>query len=422
MDHLTIVTETGTESGASYRCPGEATPISTSVHLARLAAGYSECRQCVHRVETETLPRLIVRRCEQDSSSANLSQLTWAGIQGRYLNEMTPDRMRTCLAAILAHLDGDIGASTEAACPRRLRVVVGHDFRDASADLVRNVVAMVRNWGCEIADAGRVTRPCFEFTVSRLHPDVGLFVTGGDAPADHCGLSVVDSEAIPWTHPGRLSELNFRSDEIGTRSHRQPGRHEILFPLPTYQQHLEELCHAIRPLRIAFACGDPLVMQTLQSLMEYTPCSGQPVGVDPLGRGALRHQLIDKVIECHVDVGFLIGRDGQSLEVFDECGEPMDLPVLVAMLWPSKSEPFEPTDAICERVNDAQLSDQRRFRGPLIADAEGRFWWPDQVPGCDALQTLLTLLQTISREDRRLSEYRQLSTGVAAAQGVRPGV
>src|SRR5690242_5709376 len=47
---------------AEYQCPGEAHPISRTVHLGRLASFYHACRSCVHRNDTLGLNRRQVRR------------------------------------------------------------------------------------------------------------------------------------------------------------------------------------------------------------------------------------------------------------------------------------------------------------------------------------------------------------------------
>ena len=49
----------------------------------------------------------------------------------------------------------------------------------------------------------------------------------------------------------------------------------------------------------------------------------------------------------------------------------------------------------------------RRNRAPFAADGAGRYWFAEAYPACDALLTLLHLLQALSRSDTPLSEVVQ---------------
>src|SRR5258708_13730481 len=72
-----------------YRCPGEEYDITRSVHLARLAAFYSKCRNCPHAPDapdsTEAGDSGQFHAPNNDSSSL----FTPEGARGRYLNTLS---------------------------------------------------------------------------------------------------------------------------------------------------------------------------------------------------------------------------------------------------------------------------------------------------------------------------------------------
>ncbi len=78
-----------------FRCPGEDYDISRSVHLARVAAFYSKCRDCPHAPGGDGLPTVAAEclKSTMDRSpftaGRHASLFTLEGVRGRYLNELT---------------------------------------------------------------------------------------------------------------------------------------------------------------------------------------------------------------------------------------------------------------------------------------------------------------------------------------------
>src|SRR6266404_4181554 len=69
-----------------YRCPGEEYDITRSVHLARLAAFYSKCRNCPHAPDSTEAGDSGQLHEANDSAS---SLFTSEGVRGRYLNDLS---------------------------------------------------------------------------------------------------------------------------------------------------------------------------------------------------------------------------------------------------------------------------------------------------------------------------------------------
>ncbi len=88
-----------------YVCPGEAHPISHSIHLARLASSYSKCGECVHRHEVGSRPLPLSSPLrEANHRVARRSFVATDGVRGIYLNELDRTRAAQWGAALAAML------------------------------------------------------------------------------------------------------------------------------------------------------------------------------------------------------------------------------------------------------------------------------------------------------------------------------
>ena len=74
-----------TAGRTSYTCPGELYSIPRSIHLARMAAFYSKCRDCEHRFEAGHVPpRTIGPPPEVEHRVTRTSLLTDEAVRGVY--------------------------------------------------------------------------------------------------------------------------------------------------------------------------------------------------------------------------------------------------------------------------------------------------------------------------------------------------
>lgn len=407
----------GTDDG-TFQCPGESHPVTKAVHLARLAAGYAPCRGCDHRGELGLLPRHVARRTERRLAQLDPPLLAGDGIRGLYLNTLTREGLSLLVQHVLDLVDAERlqAAAVAGSSAGALRVVVGYDARPSSPELALGVVTVLRRWGCHIADLGTTSRPAFDFALQRLHPHVGLFVTGGLRPWAWNGLDVLGPTGLPWCFPGRLSALRQQLNERPARTSRWQGKYEIVHLAAEYQAALMQHFHAIRPLRLGISCPDPTVRRTLQALLERAPCQVHFLNGLP-GPDDTPHQrsrtFADAICERHLDAGFVLGSDGRTCTIIDECGAVLSLPEMLELC--SLSLPEEdrakvlsptPADAAAPQTEADLLRLQRERLAPLAADAQGRCWFLNESPACDAIQTLAKALEVFSLSERPVSSFR----------------
>jgi phosphomannomutase len=132
--------------------------------------------------------------------------------------------------------------------------------------------------------------------------------------------------------------------------------------------------------------------------------------------------------EHGLHAGFLIGEDAQHCRAFDECGRELDvadlccgfarlareesdapLMVLEESLPPGTHDRLHALNCRVETTEGTHEAMSRRLHASgavLGVQADGRFWFHDAHPVCDAVLTLAKLLQALSRGDEPSSTLR----------------
>jgi phosphomannomutase len=427
---------------SEYRCPGERAPISRAVHLARLSAFYAACRDCEHRNDVGHMPSQLAERIERTvRRGPRRSLLTDEGVRGVYLNELTrqdADGYAAAFARVLwKSVDRIVSrqprANTGRAGQRGPGVVVGHDSRPSSPDLTSCVVRSLRRNGCRVIDVGQVSGPCCWFAVEHLQAAGCIYVSGSRNGPAWNGMDFLERHAIPWSRPGRLDELEECRRQAAARPTRAGGGYRTFGSEEPYMAGLRKHFHALRPLRVCLACGVPRIRRGIEALFDRLPCQltllHMPVAEDR-GRVAtdVAAGMRSTIPREQQHVGIWIDDDGQTCQVFDEAGERLVTAVLAARMIECLQEeavrprlvldvplrqaldglpnatglPVEVVAGTREAMSRAMWTSEASFGCEL----EGRFWFQESFPTCDALVTLGKLLQLLSRSDRPASALR----------------
>jgi hypothetical protein len=223
-------------SGSPFVCPGSSSPVSRSIHLARLNAAWPGCDQCEWRFDSEGLAERTVLETERiRSQRVDGIRRTEFGIRGQYINDL--DRLTAAdltrvfcaclheqslqndLDANVARLSGTVrtgqmdadDSETSAATHQSVApVIIGYDGRSASVDLAIGVVAAVREFGIPVKDAGRCTAASVQ-EATRFFPECcgSILLTGADRRMP--GLESMSSTAEVMRYPlsGRISACSW---------------------------------------------------------------------------------------------------------------------------------------------------------------------------------------------------------------------
>ncbi len=326
-----------------YICPGEVHPISRSVHLSRLAAFFPSCRDCPLRFDAGHLPPQAVARLPQSEHRLEPKTLfTEEGVRGIYLNELSRKQAHLIAAALASLLweqkplrgsSQSIARTTNRAVPL---VLVGHDERPASPDLITGVISALRRMGCQVVDVGLTSKPGFWFAGDHLQTHAGIYVNGAGCPPAGMALDFVGANARPLSRLPRSSlesrQLTLNRIEAAirdpyARATRQAGPYRTFRASVPYEAGLWKHFQALRPIKVCMGSGSGLVAKTLKRIYETLP--GELIEVplpqrvrNPLDpRDADGVRVASAVRDRQADLGLLIDDDGGRCAFFDEQGQ-----------------------------------------------------------------------------------------------------
>lgn len=433
--------ELPTLSESQYVCPGEDYSISRAVHLSRLAAFYPKCRDCRHRHDTSQLAVQTVEKIEAAVQRVERPTLfTDRGVRGVYLNELTATKAGEIAGAFASLLWESIPLtlkSDDSPPVHRLskrmgpQVVIGHDDRPSSPDIVTGIAKTLRRMGCQVIDVGLVTRPCFWFAVDHLHASAGIHVTGSGCDPAWTGLDFVAAGALPIESNYLLQDIAQRHAAGYQRPLRQSAGQRTFHVAPIYEAGLWKHFHALRPLQVCVGCSNRPVRDLIGRLFQKLACRLIPVSIpvrrrnlfDPADADNLRMQ--QTVMQHGAHVALLIDDDGQACAVWDERGEPVPARRLTLLLaetilaearqshivleseaYKELLRPIDRRDGFCAIAEPTPWNISRAMReaNAVFAGGDsGRYWFRESIPTCDAVLTLAKLLQALSRSDADLS-------------------
>lgn len=442
-DLLPVVTEK-----QEFLCPLENRTISRALHLSRMAAGHAQCLICEFRDETGLLPRQVVERTRSKGRNVPNGIISPRGLRGLAINQLTRERITELTVHVIQLANRLRHERAQGSVHGGLKVVTGYDSRPSSPDLAIGMVTALKRSGCDVIDLGQVSRPIFDFGAACFRPDVGLFLTGGELPSSWNGMDIIGEDGLPWGWPGRLTELASTLTQPISRIARSSGHYEAVCVDSEYEQQLIQQLHALRPLRLAVVCPEPIQRRILTRIMEQTPCSIHLLTGGGDHPEQATKQIIDTLCQRRLDLGVVFGMDGRSCRIFDEGGHALTLVESLNLLssiderLPPESMnrnnefqsssingPHSPLrepwvirvadeEPIPETVSPARLLSgteadlllrQRQGEIPMAADSSFRFWFRDMIPECDALQTLIRIIEVLSLSDRPVSSYRSES-------------
>lgn len=445
-----MIPPTARAPSKQYFCPGEAHPISRSVHLARLAAYFPACRDCPLRSDVGQLS--IETRKRLDSTRRRVprpSLFTTEGVRGVHLNELTRP-LAAKMATAFAHLlwedyprppgpdENATQRSQGSSAGPTPAVVVAYDERPSAPDLVTGVVAALRRMSCRVIDIRQATTPIFRFAVDHLRASGGIFVTGSGQGPSWIGLDFVRAGGEPLSRGhGGLERLEAELHRPHARPTRHGGAYRTFQAALPYETGLWKHFHALRPLRII--CGMPLASQRrlLERLFERLPCTLIAVEL-PVRKRALTdpadpdiRRVAEQVRAQQGHLGLVIDDDGQACSFIDEEGGLVPnggITRLIAevMLHESPArriaiadEELESLRGPIQALGGEPVAGgttqggiwQALSAGAIYGSGGGRHWFHEPAPTSDAVLALARVLQALSRSD---AEFSAVASGASS--------
>ena len=431
-----------------YLCPGELHPISRPVHLSRLASFYPNCRDCPLRFDTGHLPPQTLAKLEQNEKRIERKTLfTDEGVKGIYLNELSRKQAHLIAAALASVLWEQKPLRGRAQTGDKTRgrplpmVLVGHDERPASPDLMTGVPAALRRMGCQVVDVGLASKPAFWFAGDHLQVHAGIYINGAGCPPAGMALDFVGTGGRPLSRQPRsaseknaltLGRIEAAIADPYPRATRHAGPYRTFRASVPYEAGLWKHFQALEPLRICLASGSRLVAKTLRRIYETLPGDVLETPLptrlrnplDPKDADVLRTAAAVRQHQAHL--GVLIDDDGQRCAFFDDKGRLLSAGQTMRLFAELRHGDFPNDPIVLEEFSTgeletslkrsgmrvvrggttlAQMSDSLRgHHGSFGGGASGRYWFREAFPASDAIIALAAMLRILSRSKLALSQ------------------
>ena len=439
-----------TAGRTSYTCPGELYSIPRSIHLARMAAFYSKCRDCEHRFEAGHVPpRTIGPPPEVEHRVTRTSLLTDEAVRGVYLNDL--DRKRALLwgeafaaslwelqpmvarreatdgAQIVTEMDSTQVRSTLSGPV----VVVGFDERPSSPDIVTGIVLGLRRMGCSVVDLGQTSFPVIGFQLQARGASAGLFVTGACCDPSWTGFDFLDRQARPYSFEALVKMERDVQTGVG-RQTRKIGSHNPVHELVNYEASLSRHFHALRPLRVVCGSSTRLMTRILDRLFARLPCELTHVPLPTRKRNLFDPRDVDlqrvakSVVDGRHHLGLVIDEDGQHTAFVTDSGRlvsPTEIArllieiaqrenhharfVVASSLMGDVTQWLSGRDAVATDGGESTSNLVRLLvegEAVLALSSDGRVWFRQNEITCDAILVLANILQALSLSDASFTE------------------
>ena len=161
-------------------------------------------------------------------------------------------------------------------CFRPKTIAVGHDVRESSQGLWRQVVLGFQDSGVDVLDLGRISTDMLYFAVGHYQTDGGIVITASHNPAAYNGMKLVGQHAVPISEDTGLFAVR---DVVGRgasfekqNGHCQVSLRSMRF-LDAYLSHLRSFVDLSRfaGKRIVTNANSGLAGQIADRLLADTP-------------------------------------------------------------------------------------------------------------------------------------------------------
>jgi len=224
-------------------------------------------------------------------------------------------------------------------------VVVGHDMRPSSPELVRAFSEGVNLHGANVINIGLCSTDQLYFATGRLEMPGAMF-TASHNPAPYNGIKMAQAFAKPI---GRDSGLNFIREVLINGNYAAPDKNKkgtvsSQDLLADYAQFLNELvdCQNIRPLKVVIDAGNGMAGHTAPSIFANLPIEVIPMffeldgtfpnhEANPINAANLV-DLQASVLANKADLGLAFDGDADRCFLVDEKGVVVDPSLLTALI------------------------------------------------------------------------------------------
>lgn len=320
-------------------------------------------------------------------------------------------------------------------------LVVGHDCRLSNPELSDAFIRGVLSTGCDVTEIGMVPTPILYWSVCHYEFDGGAAITASHNPKEYNGVKLVakDAHSVCGDELQEVYHLAMKGDfEEGE------GEHKRIDAYPDYEEHLSNLVHLERPLKVVVDAGNGAAAPYVKSFFETLGCEtvalyDTPDGAfpnHPANPEELENMLdlIDAVQDHHADLGIAFDGDADRVGVVDEDGKHysadwllmllaraqlaqkpgskivFDVKVSQLLIDDIKAHGGEPV--MCKTGHSFIEQKMHEIGAPLGGEISGHMFFSDGYYGFDdAFLAAAKTLEILAKSDKPFSEL---------FEGIRP--
>ncbi len=336
-------------------------------------------------------------------------------------------------------LDAEVAARIGAATARVLdgaALVIGHDMRPSSPELVGAFADGVRSQGCDVVHVGLASTDMMYFASGELDLPGAMF-TASHNPAGYNGIKLCRAGAVPVSIDSGLAQIRdlVAGDDLAPQGDRGEEQREDV--LSRFAEHVRSFVDVaeLRPLRVVVDAANGMAGHVVPAVFEPLPFEMIPLyfeldgtfpnhPADPSDADNLA-DLVDTVRDREADLGVAFDGDADRMFTVDEHGRPVSSSLVGAVVAERilRKNPGATVlyNLICSRVVPETIEEQGgkpvRTRvghsfikqrmaetGAVFAvEHSGHYYFRDNYRADSGLIATLLLLEALSAADEPLS-------------------
>ncbi len=347
-------------------------------------------------------------------------------IRGLVGHELTPEVARAVGRAYGSMVGDQLGPSP--------RIVVGHDNRPSSPELVRALMEGIEASGAKVVDVGMVPTPVVYWSEHDLKADGGIQITGSHNPPEWNGIKMTLEGASVYGEAIQALRLRIEADDVLAGS----GSRETAEVLERYATDVVGRFSLPRPVKVVVDCGNGTGSLVAVSLLEALGATVVPLFCDSDGTFPNHHpdptvdenlvDLMRTVRETGADLGIGFDGDADRIGAVDENGTVVRGDMLLLLFGidilardgPGQKLVFDVKcsqvlpeefakaggEPIMWKTGHSLMKEKMRLVGaPLAGELSGHICFADRYLGFDdALYDACRLIDLLARSDRSFSE------------------
>jgi phosphomannomutase len=224
-------------------------------------------------------------------------------------------------------------------------IVVAHDMRGSSPQLVDAFVAGATGRGCDVIDVGLGSTDYLYFASGTLDMPGAMF-TASHNPAEYNGIKLCRAGALPIGEGSGLEKIRawLEAGEIPSHGHSAQGSVTHRDMLQDYADYIRQLVDlsGIRPLKVVIDAGNGMAGYTAPAVFGDLPVEIIPMYFE-LDGNFPNHEanpldsknLVDlqrRVLEVKADIGLAFDGDADRCFFVDETGMAVPPSAVVALI------------------------------------------------------------------------------------------